>query len=89
MNQVRNYSNKDRIAVVTGSSKGIGKAIDMEFAKAGYSVVINARNEKELKQAAEDICQRWRKSCFYTRGYISGAFLYIFDRRRRETLWKN
>jgi NAD(P)-dependent dehydrogenase (short-subunit alcohol dehydrogenase family) len=55
MNQLRNYSNKDRIAVVTGSSKGIGKAIDMEFAKAGYSVVINARNEKELKQAAEDI----------------------------------
>jgi glucose 1-dehydrogenase len=55
MNQVRNYSNKDRIAVVTGSSKGIGKAIAMEFAKAGYSVVINARNEEELKQAAEDI----------------------------------
>jgi glucose 1-dehydrogenase len=43
----RNYSNKDRIAVVTGSSKGIGKAIAMEFA--------NARNEEELKQAAEDI----------------------------------
>ena len=55
MNQLRNYSNKDRIAVVTGSSKGIGKAIAMEFAKAGYSVVLNARNEEELKQAAEDI----------------------------------
>jgi NAD(P)-dependent dehydrogenase (short-subunit alcohol dehydrogenase family) len=27
----------------------------MEFAKAGYSVVINARNEEELKQVAEDI----------------------------------
>ena len=55
MNEVSNYSNKERIAVVTGSSKGIGKAIAMEFAKAGYSVVINARNEEELKQAAEDI----------------------------------
>jgi glucose 1-dehydrogenase len=55
MNEVRNYSNKERVAVVTGSSKGIGKAIAMEFAKAGYSVVINARNEEELKQAAEDI----------------------------------
>ena len=32
MNQVRNYSNKERIAVVTGSRKGIGKAIAMEFA---------------------------------------------------------
>jgi glucose 1-dehydrogenase len=55
MNQVRNYSNKERVVVVTGSSKGIGKAIAMEFAKARYSVVINARNEEELKQAAEDI----------------------------------
>jgi glucose 1-dehydrogenase len=44
-----------RVAVVTGSSKGIGKAIAMEFAKAGYCVVINARNEDELKQAANDI----------------------------------
>jgi glucose 1-dehydrogenase len=41
--------------LVTGSSKGIGKAIALEFANAGYSVVINARNEEELKQAAEDI----------------------------------
>jgi glucose 1-dehydrogenase len=55
MNQVRNYSNKERVAVVTGSSKGIGKAIAMEFAKARYSIVINARKEEELKQAAEDI----------------------------------
>ena len=55
MNEVSNYSNKERIAVVTGSSKGIGKAIAMEFAKVGYSVIINARNEEELKQAAEDI----------------------------------
>jgi short-subunit dehydrogenase len=32
MNQVRNYSNKERISVVTGSRKGIGKVIAMEFA---------------------------------------------------------
>src|ERR671924_926188 len=56
MNEKRNYSNNNgRVAVVTGSSKGIGKAIATEFANAGYSVVINARNEEELKQAAEDI----------------------------------
>jgi glucose 1-dehydrogenase len=49
-------NNKARkVVVVTGSSKGIGKAIAMEFAKVGYCVVINARNEDELKQAANDI----------------------------------
>jgi glucose 1-dehydrogenase len=56
MNEKRNYSNNNgRVAVVTGSSKGIGKAIATEFANAGYSVVINARNEEELKKAAKDI----------------------------------
>jgi NAD(P)-dependent dehydrogenase (short-subunit alcohol dehydrogenase family) len=44
-------NNKARkVAVVTGYSKGIGKAIDTEFAKLGYCAVINSRNEDELKQ---------------------------------------
>jgi glucose 1-dehydrogenase len=57
MQEKSNFSsdNERRVAVVTGSSKGIGKAIALEFANAGYSVVINARNEEELKQAARDI----------------------------------
>jgi 3-oxoacyl-[acyl-carrier protein] reductase len=57
LEEKRNYSsnNSERVAVVTGSSRGIGKAIATEFANAGYSVVINARNEEELKRAAEDI----------------------------------
>jgi 3-oxoacyl-[acyl-carrier protein] reductase len=57
LEEKRNYnSNKsERVAVVTGSSKGIGKAIAKQFANAGYSVLINARNEEELKRAAEDI----------------------------------
>ena len=52
-----NNNNKEKVivAVVTGSSRGIGKAIAVEFVKAGYSVVINARDEVELKRAAEDI----------------------------------
>jgi short-subunit dehydrogenase len=44
-----------KVAVVTGSSKGIGKAIAMEFAREGYNIVLNARDEKELSQAANDI----------------------------------
>jgi len=57
MQEKGNFSsnNERRIAVVTGSSKGIGKAIALKFANAGYSVVINARNEEELNQAAKDI----------------------------------
>lgn len=43
--------------MVTGSSKGIGKAIAIEFAKAGYSIVLNARDEHELSKAANDVEQ--------------------------------
>jgi glucose 1-dehydrogenase len=63
MNEEGNHSkNNGRVAVVTGSSKGIGKAIATEFANAGYSVVLNARNEVELKRAAEDISKSIKDS---------------------------
>jgi glucose 1-dehydrogenase len=44
-----------KVAVVSGSSRGIGKAIAMEFAKQGYRIVLNARDEEELSEAASDI----------------------------------
>jgi glucose 1-dehydrogenase len=41
---------------VTGSAKGIGKAIALEFAKAGYYVMINdLEQEEDLKHVAEEI----------------------------------
>lgn len=44
-----------KVAVITGSSKGIGKAIAVEFAKEGYKLVLNARDENELSEAVNDI----------------------------------
>jgi glucose 1-dehydrogenase len=44
-----------KVAVVTGSSKGIGKAIAIEFAKEGYKLVLNARDEDELIEAVNDV----------------------------------
>ena len=41
-----------RTALVTGSSSGIGFALAGGLAGAGASVILNARNEEKLKQAA-------------------------------------
>jgi short-subunit dehydrogenase len=43
--------------IITGASKGIGKAIAMRFAKGGFDVGICARNEIELLEAKADISQ--------------------------------
>jgi gluconate 5-dehydrogenase len=44
-----------RVALVTGGSKGIGKAIARGFAEAGAGVVISSRHEEELRSAAAEI----------------------------------
>ena len=38
---------KDKCAVITGASRGIGKAIAIKFAKEGANIVINYRNNEE------------------------------------------
>ncbi len=42
-----------KVAVVTGSSRGIGLAIAEALAHAGFSIVLTARNPKPLKAAAK------------------------------------
>ena len=44
-----------KVAVVTGSSKGIGKAIALELAREGCRVVLSARGENDLEEAAEEV----------------------------------
>jgi NAD(P)-dependent dehydrogenase (short-subunit alcohol dehydrogenase family) len=44
-----------RVALVTGGSKGLGKAMARGFAEAGADVVIASRHEDELKNALAEI----------------------------------
>jgi len=46
---------KGRVAIVTGSSQGIGKAIASGLAQEGARVSISARNEKQLNETAKEI----------------------------------
>ena len=46
---------QDKVAIVTGGSDGIGKAAALSMAKEGANVVIVARRQNVLDQAAEEI----------------------------------
>lgn len=42
----------DRIAMVTGASRGLGLAMTRALAERGWSLIIDARNQKDLSEAA-------------------------------------
>lgn len=46
---------KDKVAIVTGASRGIGKAVALELAREGCRVVLSARGEEDLRQAAGEV----------------------------------
>ncbi|MED3550062.1 SDR family oxidoreductase [Cytobacillus praedii] len=46
---------KNKTALVTGSTKGIGKAIAIELAKEGVNVLINGRNDEEVERTVKEI----------------------------------
>ena len=53
-----NLGIKDKTALVTASSRGLGKAIALQLSREGANVAICARKEDKLFQAKKDIAER-------------------------------
>lgn len=51
---------KGQVAIVTGSTKGIGLGIAQEFASQGASVVITGRDQKSCDAAAKKIAAKYK-----------------------------
>ena len=63
-----------RVALVTGGSKGLGKAMARGFARAGADVVISSRHQDELDRALVEILE----------GTDSKGLALVADLTRRE-----
>jgi NAD(P)-dependent dehydrogenase (short-subunit alcohol dehydrogenase family) len=49
------FSLERQTAVITGGSRGIGRAIALAFAEAGASVALGARRQEDLERTAKDV----------------------------------
>jgi len=56
---------KDKVALITGGGRGIGKAVAMAYAREGSKLALCARTVSELEQAVKEIqslkveCKGW------------------------------
>ncbi|MFD1954109.1 SDR family NAD(P)-dependent oxidoreductase [Paenibacillus thailandensis] len=72
----------NKTALVTGSTKGIGKAIAIELAKEGVNVLINGRNNEEVERTVNEL-----KSAFPATSPQNAA-ADIVDIGQREALFE-
>ncbi len=61
----------DKVAFVTGGTRGIGKQIAINLAKAGYDIAINYRNENEALRETQIEIERQGAKCFSVKGDVS------------------
>lgn len=62
---------KNKVALVTGGSRGIGKATVEEFAKNGCNVVINYKNSKEIAlELKKQITKKYNVECMIIKASI-------------------
>ena len=88
--------NKIKAALVTGGSRGIGKAVCIKMASMGYHVVINYRSNIEEAKNTASSGKMWQNversviadNCNHYRKELSASEIFLFEGVAGETLEK-
>lgn len=62
---------QNKVAIITGASKGIGRQTAIAFAAAGYDVAITATDNPSLQKIGEEIQTVYNKGCLVLDGDLS------------------
>jgi 2-deoxy-D-gluconate 3-dehydrogenase len=71
MNVTSLFSIKDKVAIITGGSRGLGKTIASSFAQAGAHIAIFARDNQRIDQAVAELQKIAKGSVIGVTGDIS------------------
>ncbi|MCR8842328.1 SDR family oxidoreductase [Paenibacillus sp. SC116] len=73
---------RNKTALVTGSTKGIGKAIAIELAREGANVLVNGRNNEEVERTVQELKAEFPATS------PQHAAADIVDKQQREALFE-
>jgi len=56
---IKQFELTDRVAIITGGSKGLGEAMGAGLASAGANLMLVSRNEEEAQATAEKLASEY------------------------------